>query len=90
MKQKIVNQLNSQDIFGYIVQLNFNRNGNIHTTILGGVISIILKCLYIFYLYILFDKLLTFDDDKTYIYDFPIDEEINHANFSLDYRNLNL
>ena len=85
MYNKFIKLLHSKDIFGYAVQLNFNRNGNIHTTAIGGVFSIILKALYIGYMGYLLMKLVTFADDKTYSFEYAMD-----PNDQIDYRNLNL
>ena len=80
--------MHTNDIFGYVVQLNFNRNGTIHTTVLGGIFSIILKGLYVIYLAYLFNKLIAYDDDKTYIFEVPTSTE--EETTAVDFRNLNL
>ena len=66
--------LHSQDIFGYQVQLNFNRNGNVHKTSLGGFVSIIVKIMYAGYMAFLFYKMLSHDEDRTYAYEFNIED----------------
>ena len=38
---KIKNTIRNQDIFGFPVHLNFNRNGNTSNTFLGGCLSIL-------------------------------------------------
>ena len=55
----------NQDMFGHSFKINFNRRGDSHPTPIGGVISFILKALYIAYMIYLFDKMLTYDDDRT-------------------------
>ena len=75
MQKKLSSLLNSQDLFGHIVKLNFNRNGNVHTTAIGGVVSIILKILYITYMISLLMKLINHDEDRTFEYEYNIDDE---------------
>ena len=67
--------LKSQDIFGSKVRLNFNRNGSVHTTSIGGFVSIILKLMYVGYMAILILRLITHDDDRTYNYEINIESE---------------
>ena len=52
---------------------------------MGGLFSIILKALYIGYMGYLLMKLVTFDDDKTYSFEYT-----EHPDERVDYRNLNL
>ena len=65
----ISTKLKNQDLFGHQVQLNFNRNGSVHTTPLGGVFSIFLKTLYIIYFSYLLNKMFDYGEDRTYSYE---------------------
>ena len=55
---KISRFLKSQDIFGHHVELNFNRKGSTHNTVLGGCASILVKAAMLFYTAILFQKVV--------------------------------
>ena len=54
----------SQDMFGHVINLNFNREGTSHKTIFGGIVSIILKVLLMIWVYLNFKKMLLYEDDK--------------------------
>jgi hypothetical protein len=49
--------IKNQDKFGYFVSLSFNSEGSSHKTVIGGIISILISCLYTayigYYLYIM-------------------------------------
>lgn len=61
-KRKLSKQCNtfieSNDMFGHIVNLNFNRNNNSHNTALGGMISILIKVFMIIYIGIISKKVV--------------------------------
>ena len=78
--------LRDQDIFSHNFKLNFNRRGDVHPTPVGGFVSLILKIFYFLYMMYLVNKMLTYDDDRTYEYDFQIpldnlDQKINTKSF---------
>ena len=52
-------------MFGQSIHINFNRRGDSHSTPIGGVVSLILKALYLSYMLYLFNKMITYDDDRT-------------------------
>ena len=58
--------LRNQDIFGHNFKINFNRRGDVHPTPIGGFVSIILKVLYVLYMGYLVNKMISYDDDRTY------------------------
>ena len=66
--------------------MNFNRNGAVHTTALGGFVSIILKIMYIGYMAYLVTKLVNHDEDRTYAFEFNIED----SETIKDYRNLDM
>jgi hypothetical protein len=47
-----------KDMFGHTVSLNFNKKGDSHKTVVGGVFSIFVRCLMATYIYILFKQLI--------------------------------
>ena len=71
---KLKTFLKNRDLFGYPIKLNFNRNGDSHKTVIGGVLSIFLKVLYYLYMAYLLHKMFNHEDDRTYSYEFMIDE----------------
>ena len=52
----------SHDMFGHEIKLNFNRNGDSHTTILGGLVSLLVKTVMTIYIYMNIMKLVSFED----------------------------
>ena len=58
--------IQSQDIFGHTIHVNFNCEGTSHKTVIGGFVSIVLKCFMIFYVYYNVRKMLFYEDDKQY------------------------
>ena len=55
----------NQDMFGHHFKINFHRRGDSHPTPIGGVVSSLLKILYVGYMIYLLNKMLTYDDDRT-------------------------
>ena len=60
----ITKLIKGQDLFGLPVQLHFNNKGPYHRTILGGLFSILIKLFMAFYIYIMFKKMIYFEDNK--------------------------
>ena len=52
------------DMFGHDVRLNFNRNGDTHKTILGGIVSLFIKTAIFLYVVLNVRKLVFALDDK--------------------------
>ena len=63
---KLKHIIKNQDLFGYTVDLNFNKAGHSHNTIIGGLISICLKLLLIVYVIYLFNKMLGYNENIIY------------------------
>ena len=64
--KKLRKLIQSQDIFGHTINLNFNREGSSHKTILGGIVSFLLKLFLAFYVYYNLKKMFLYEDDKNY------------------------
>ena len=64
IRKKFKKLIKSQDMFGHVVNLNFNQNGTEHTTLIGGLISGLVKILISFYVLILFHRTYTYDDNN--------------------------
>lgn len=56
--------LKRQDLFGLPVQLHFNKKGPSHRTLMGGLVSILIKLFMAFYIFIMFKKMIFFEDNK--------------------------
>lgn len=52
-----------RDMFGHTITFNFDRKGETHNTIIGGFVSIIVKCLLTFYVTICFKRLIFHERD---------------------------
>ena len=64
MSLKSINKkIKSHDLFGHQVTLNFNQNGDTHTTLVGGFFSIIIKAAMTVYIMINVIKLINYDGD---------------------------
>ena len=59
---KIANWVKDHDMFGHQIVLNFNKNGDSHTTFIGGFFSIIVKVVMGIYVYMNFMKLFMMED----------------------------
>ena len=71
------------DIFAHNFKLNFNRKGDTHPTVIGGLISIVLKIIYVLYMIYLLQKMLNHDDDQTFGYDFSFSDSELTQNVSI-------
>jgi hypothetical protein len=58
------NIIKKHDLFGHVIQLNFNQNGSSHKTIVGGCFSTIIYTFMIFYILVSFNKLVNNGDNK--------------------------
>ena len=56
--KKIKDKVKEHDYFGQDIVLNFNKEGNNHKTVAGGLVSIILKLLMCVYIFMIFKKWL--------------------------------
>ena len=45
-------------MFGHVINLNFDKQGDSHKTFIGGIISIVVKILMFVYVSVKFDKLI--------------------------------
>ena len=52
----------SHDMFGHEIKLNFNRNGDAHTTFVGGLVSLLVKTMMTVYIYMNVMKLVGIED----------------------------
>ena len=61
---KIRKVIKNFDIFGYKVNINFDKKSEVHRTIVGGIISILLGIFYIIYFGLLLNKMITHGEDN--------------------------
>ena len=62
--KNIKTAIKKQDLFGHVINLNFNQKGDSHKTIIGGLASILVKIIMAIYIYLSFEKLIFKLDDK--------------------------
>ena len=74
-------------MFGHIINLNFDRRGDAHKTLCGGVFSIFFKTFLAFYVYLMVYKLISKGNDTNLGYEGQIRlEELGE----IDYRDTRL
>mmetsp|Transcript_41067 Transcript_41067/g.62443 ORF Transcript_41067/g.62443 Transcript_41067/m.62443 type:complete len:103 (-) Transcript_41067:1838-2146(-) len=54
------------DMFGYTIALNFNRKGESHKTVLGGIVSLLVHAIIFVYVFIHLKKMFLKEDNKNY------------------------
>ena len=54
------------DMFGHTINLNFNKNGDSHKTLIGGFFSLFIKMLLGVYVYLLFKRMFLYEADSNY------------------------
>ena len=64
MGSRFKKYVKSFDMFGYVVNLNFNKNGSEHTTFVGGFTSGIIKIMMTFYVLVLFRRTIWYTDNN--------------------------
>ena len=60
----IRNFIRKFDLFGQPILLNFNNKGNIHTTLIGGLVSIIVQLFLYWYLIIHVKRMVLYESDS--------------------------
>ena len=65
------------DMFGYRIALNFNKRGDTHVTLCGGITTIIMGIILFLYITYKLKGMLDYSDDKTNIeiQSFDVDNE---------------
>ena len=56
--------IEGQDLFGHVIQFNFNRKGDSHRTLIGAFVSILIKLSIAYYIFIKVLILVSNGDDK--------------------------
>jgi hypothetical protein len=89
---KIKSIIRDQDMFGYKIELNFNKKGSTHKTLCGGLVSILVLTIMLIYVYSNVRKLYMEEDDtlKSIIKDLDHSKMepvlLNETNFDLVFR----
>jgi hypothetical protein len=65
MPSKITKAIKGQDIFGHKISFNFNEEGETHRTLIGGLVSLLLKLLLSLFVVFRFKRLMLYEDNKT-------------------------
>ena len=55
--KRFKNSIKSKDLFGHIIQLNFNQKGSSHKTVIGGSLSLLIYTFMGFFILIHVQKL---------------------------------
>ena len=55
---QIKEKIEEQDMFGHVVNLNFDRKGNSHNTWIGGIFSILIKLFMVVFISLKFKRLI--------------------------------
>jgi hypothetical protein len=53
-------------MFGHTINLNFNKEGDSHTTSIGGFFSLIIRVAMGIYIFMNFKKMILHEDDSTF------------------------
>ena len=64
--KKFNDRLRSNDMFGHVIQLNFNKEGDSHQTSIGGFFSIFIRAAMTMYVFMNFKKMWKNEDDSTF------------------------
>lgn len=64
MTKIISNFISRRDFFGHQIQLNFNKRGSSHNTVLGGLVSIMIQALMLAYFSLLVKRLYLNEQDQ--------------------------
>ena len=77
LKSKSNDFLKSHDMFGHTVQINFNRQGDTHTTSTGGFFSLLIKVAMFIYVFLNLKKLVLSEADDLSSESFLVADEID-------------
>ena len=66
MLKNIQNYIQKQDWFGYKIRLNFNEGGSTNKTVLGGIVSILIKLFILGYIILVVKKMILHEEDRIY------------------------
>ena len=79
--------IKDHDMFGHTIQLNFDKQGESHNTLLGGIFSIFIKIIMSVYIGLCFKKLLYMEDDSISLFleqqDLKVTGDVNYAEGNL-------
>ena len=67
----------SHDMFGHIVQLNFNKSGSYHKTLIGGFFSLVIKIVCLLFIIVRGRTILIHSDDDYCSIEYLITDDEN-------------
>ena len=56
----------NNDMFGHVVHFNFNKNGNSHGSFIGGIFSVLIKLMLLFYVTLILKKMIFNEGDTNF------------------------
>ena len=62
--RKVYKRIKDMDMFGHVIQLNFNRKGELHRTFIGGFISVFIRSAMIMYFFWHLKTMFFMEDDN--------------------------
>ena len=63
MSKKLRKLVQGQDLFGHVINLNFDRQGDSHQTLIGGVFSLFVKTAMLVYVFTKFKQMFLYESD---------------------------
>lgn len=62
--KKFAKSVAEYDMFGHVINLNFQKEGDSHKTAVGGFFSFFIKIAMTLYVFMNFKKMIMFEDDS--------------------------
>ena len=79
----IKDSIRDHDMFGHVINLNFNRSGPTHNTTIGGCTSILIKLAMSVYIFLNFKKLILKEDDSIDLQYYSVNlDELEPVNYN--------
>lgn len=66
--KRSINYVRDLDMFGHVINLNFDRRGDSHKTVCGGFFSILFRTFLTLYVILMFKKLIQKGNDTNFTY----------------------
>lgn len=69
--RKICSYLKQNDMFAHEVRLNFNKQGDVHRTIIGSLMTWLIQALILMYMWLLIFRMIEGKEDKSKTFEVP-------------------
>ena len=83
LHSKVGDFVRGNDLFGHTVNLNFNKKGTSHNTVIGGVFSIAIKFFMLIYIPLLWEKMILSEGNQSIIEQFILDRSSHDSVMNL-------